>query len=335
MRVFVSGGTGFVGSHIVEALLERGDDVVCLVRDVRKIERLFPTRQRRPRFVGGNLGDATALRAGCEGADVILHVAGVIAAKSRREFFRVNVEGTKGILATAARAAPALGRFVYLSSLAAIGPSARGMPLTEDAPARPVSAYGESKLAAEEAVRASTLPWTIVRPPTVYGPRDREILRVFRMARRGLIPLVGSPEQQLSIIHVRDLAQACIAAIAGPAERRTYFASHADTVTSRQFALAIHAAVRAARPSVRGRDRPMLLPIPAPLARIILAASGGLARALGRATVLSGDKIPEFLADAWTCSPAALERDTGWRAETPLARGLDETAAWYTSHGWL
>lgn len=335
MRVFVSGGTGFVGSHIVEALLERGDDVVCLARDVRKIERLFSNRQPRPRFVGGTLSDDTALRAGCEGADVVLHVAGIIAARSRREFFRVNAAGTEGLLAVASRAAPALRRFLYLSSLAAVGPSARGIPLTEDAPARPVSAYGESKLAGEEAVRASALPWIIVRPPTVYGPRDREILRVFKLARRGVIPLVGSPEQQLSIIHVRDLARACIAAITAPAVRRTYFASHPDVVTTRQFAQAIHAAVRGARPTAVGGDRPLLLPIPAPIARLILVANGGLARAMGRATVLSGDKVAELLADAWTCSPAALERDTGWRAETPLARGLQETVAWYTSNGWL
>jgi nucleoside-diphosphate-sugar epimerase len=334
VRVFVTGGTGFVGSHLVDALIGRGDEVVCLVRDVRKIERVFPP-ERRPRFVGGSLNDDTALRAGCENVDAIIHVAGLIAARSRAEFFSVNAEGTQHLLTVATRSAPNLHRFVYLSSLAAVGPSPPGAPLTEDVIPHPVSAYGESKLAGEEAVKSGSLPWTIVRPPTVYGPRDREILRVFKLARRGVIPLVGSPDQQLSVIHVRDLASACIAALAPAAKDLTYFACHPEVVTTRQFAEAIHTAVRMAGQGRAGRERPMLIPIPSPLARVILAASGGLARAVGRATVLSGDKVAEFLADAWTCSPAALERDSGWRAEVPLSQGLQETACWYATSGWL
>jgi nucleoside-diphosphate-sugar epimerase len=329
VKVFVTGGTGFVGSHVVEALMDRGHEVVCLVRDVRKLERLFPP-VRRPRFVGGGLADETALRAGCEGVDAIVHVAGVIAARNRQEFFTVNDEGTRRVLAVAARAAPGLRRFVYLSSLAAAGPSPGGVPLTEDAVPRPVSTYGESKLVAEEAVRAAGLPWTIVRPPTVYGPRDREILRVFKLARWGWIPLVGSAEQLISVIHARDLAGACIAALEAAAEGKTYFACHRDPVTTRGLAEAIHAAVR-------GGDagKPRVVPIPGRIARLVLLASGTAARMLGRATVLSGDKASEFLAEAWTCSPVALERDTGWRAQVPLLEGLQDTARWYRNHGWL
>ncbi len=330
----MTGGTGFVGSHLVDVLVQAGHDVVCLVRDVRKLERMFPA-DRRPRFVGGTLHDETALRAGLEDVDAVIHVAGMIAARSRQEFFAVNTEGTGRLLNVAARSAPTLQRFVYLSSLAAVGPASPGAPLGENVSPNPVSAYGESKLAAEEAVRATKLPWTIVRPPTVYGPRDREILRVFKLAARGFIPLVGSLDQELSLIHVRDLAGAMLAALHDAAQGLTYFACHPEPVTAKRFAQAIHRAVHLVKATGReGRD-PMLLQIPASLARPALTISGTLARMMGRATVLSGDKVTEFLADAWTCSPAALERDTGWRAETALADGLLETARWYHERGWL
>lgn len=332
MKVFVTGGTGFVGSHLVEALLDRGDHVVCLVRDPAKAARLFAGR--RPATVVGTLQDERALREGLRGADVVYHLAGLTAARSRAEYFQVNAEATGRLVRLAAHEAPALTRFVYVSSLAAAGPARKGRVRTEPEPPRPVSNYGRSKRAGEEAVLASDLPWTIVRPPMVYGPRDTELARVFTIARWGIVPVFGDPGQELSLIHARDLASALLAATAPSTLGKAYFAAHPAVVTSAGLVEAIARAVQRAMGHATQR-RPRVIALPGWLTRAALAMTGAAARVAGRATVLSPDKGREFLAEAWTCSPAALTQDAGWRATIALDAGLDETARWYRAQGML
>ncbi len=327
MRAFITGGTGFVGSHLVDALLDRGDEVVCLVRDPAKAARLFSRHQ--PHTVLGGLADERALCEACDGVDAVFHIAGLTAARSREEFFAVNEGGTRRVLAAATDAAPSLQRFVYVSSLSAAGPTSHGHVLIESAPPKPVSNYGASKLAGEEVTRGGPLPWNVVRPPAIYGPRDTELARAFMLARWGLAPVFGDGSQELSLIHVADLVRALLAVVDSAPADTTYFAAHHEIVTQRQFQRAIHAAVQRARGHDPGLRGPLVVPLPSVIARGALLLTGTTARLLDRSTVLAPDKAPEFLAEAWTCSAAALERDTGWRAEIPIAVGLDETARWY------
>ena len=322
MRAFVTGGTGFVGAHLVQALRARGAAVTCLVRSPAKAAALGWTDVR---LVRGDLDDAGALRAGCAGADVIFHVAGRISARSPDEFMRANRDGTANVLEAAAEHPPR--RFVLVSSLAAGGPTVPGRPVDETRPPSPVTPYGQSKLAAELLVRAMPYPWTIVRPPAVYGEWDREVLKVFKLARTGVVPVFGDGSQQLSVIYGGDLADALVAAATAPgAANRLYYAAHPAVTTSGALARAIGRAVG---------GEPRLVPLPRWLARALLWTIGSLAHLAGRATVLSGDKAPEFLAPAWTCRPDALMRDTGWRADTDLETGLRRTAQWYRQVGWL
>ncbi len=322
MKAFVTGGTGFVGAHLVQALRARGDQVTCLVRNAAKAQALGWTDVR---LVRGDLDDAAALRDGCAGAEVIYHVAGRISARDLDEFMRANRDGTANVLEAAAHGPPR--RFVLVSSLAAAGPTVPGQPIDETRPPSPVTPYGQSKLAAELLVRAMAGSWTIVRPPTVYGEWDREVLKVFKLARTGLAPVFGDGSQELSVIYAGDLAAALVAAATAPATaRRLYYAAHPDMTTSRELVRAIGRAV--------GRQ-PRIVPLPGPLARALLWTIGSIAHLAGRATLLSGDKAAEFLAPAWTCRPDALARDAGWRAETDLETGLRRTAAWYRKEGWL
>jgi dihydroflavonol-4-reductase len=292
------------------------------VRSPAKAERL---RARGIALVPGDLEDEAALAALVADSDVVFHVAGKVAARSQAEFLRVNRDGTARLARAAARARVA--RFVLVSSLAVSGPSRPGEALGEDAPERPLTWYGRSKQAGERAAREAGVPLTIVRPSAVYGPGDRSFLTLFRAAARGIVPLLGDGGQQLTLVHVRDLAQALVAAAESPATLgRTYHAGHETPVT--QLALA-HAVGRAV-----GRDvRPVC--IPAALVRPALAVAGGVSRALGRAPLLDGDKARELLASGWVASSAALRRDAGWLARIPLEAGLAETALRYREAGWL
>jgi nucleoside-diphosphate-sugar epimerase len=325
VRAFVTGGTGFVGSHLVELLLAGGHEVTCLARNPAKARALFDARL--PGIVEGTLEDERALRGGMAGAEVVFHVAGAVAARSRADFFDRNEGATRRVLACAP---PSVRRFVYVSSLAAAGPAPRGRQLLGGEPEHPVTHYGASKLAAERAVRESSVPWTIVRPPAVYGPRDAEFLRVFKLAARGLVPVFGDGSQELSFVYVEDLARALVTAARAPeAESGIYYPGHPEVVRSRAFVTAVGRAVRPHGPA------PVVIPIPGLVARGALWVIGTAAALLGRTTLLTADKANELLADAWTCSPEAFTRDTGWTANFPLSVGLAKTAAWYREQGWL
>ena len=322
MNALVTGGTGFVGRHLIDALLRRGETVTALLRSPRKAGGLAA---RGVRLVPGDLGDAAALRAASDGQNIIYHVAGRIAARSEAEFLAVNRDGVAQVVAAASDVSHA--RIVLVSSLAAGGPAARGQRLRGDESPHPVTAYGRSKLAGETAVREGALPWTIVRPPAVYGPGDREVLTVFRAARLGVAPVFGDGAQELSLVYGPDLAEALVAAGVSPATAgRVFYACHPEILTSKAMVRGIGTAMgRAVR----------IITLPRWIAAGALALTSGVARLARRATILTPDKANEFFAPAWTCDPEPLEVATGWRAAHDLASGAAETAAWYRAAGWL
>jgi nucleoside-diphosphate-sugar epimerase len=257
-------------------------------------------------------------------------VAGVIAARSEADFLHANARGTSNVISAMA-ATGGSARLVLVSSMAAGGPAPRGRPLDGTGAPGPVTQYGRSKLAGEAAVRRSALRWTILRPPMVYGPRDTEVLKVFKLAGGPLAPVFGDGRQELSGVYGPDLADALIAAAASDRSvGRTYYPCHPEIFSSEQF---VQAVGRAVKPD-RGRDLP-ILHLPLALARGALTITGTIAALAGKATVLTADKANEFFQAAWTGDPAPLTRDTGWQAATSLATGLPLTAAWYREAGWL
>jgi nucleoside-diphosphate-sugar epimerase len=212
--------------------------------------------------------------------------------------------------------------------MAAGGPARRGVPKRDASDDHPVTMYGRSKLAGERMLRASAHPWVILRPPTVYGPRDRDnLLTVFKAARTGFAPVFGDGSMELSAIYVADLAAACLAAgTAVGVTGGTFYVNHPEVVTSAEL--------------VRRIGRTMgrtvhLIGIPELAARGILRLTGWAAEALKRKTILRADKANEFYQEAWTGDPAPFTALTGWSAATDLDQGLERTLAFYREAAWL
>ncbi len=322
MKVLVTGATGFVGSHLVEALRRSGAEVTALARSP---ERASVLTAQGVRVVRGDLHDKASLEAASQDQEIIFHVAGVVAAQGEAEFLWANRDGTANVVAAAEGSGTP--RFVLVSSLAAGGPAPKGLPLSGREPPRPVTAYGRSKLAAEQVVSQSGLSWSIVRPPIVYGPRDREVFKIFRLARFGIAPVFGDGSQELSAVHAADLANALIAA--GQSEATvggTYNACHPEVFTSSELGRAVGAAMGRSVGTVH---------IPPLLGRALLSVTEASARLTRHATILTTDKANEFFQPAWTGDPTALTRDSGWHAAYDLRTGLADTYQWYRKTGWL
>jgi nucleoside-diphosphate-sugar epimerase len=328
MRAVVTGGAGFIGSHLIEALLARDDEVVCVER-AGASRRWLAGLEVAYRDTG--LDDVRALSAAFAGADVVFHLAGLTEARARRDFYAVNTEGTARVFRAAAAHNGRAPRVVLMSSLSALGPcrNGGGDRLSPDTVPYPISHYGHSKLLAEAIAHAfaDRVPATIVRPTSVYGPRERGVLKLFRLVRRGVALTVGSWDRQVSLIHVGDVVQGLLAAADSPrAVNRTYCLAHPEPVTWRGFARAVGAAL--------GRE-PLLVSVPASLAWGIAVAAEACARLRGAAAILNRERMRELVQHRWVCDVSRAVTDLGFHPCYGVDRGVAETAAWYRGAGWI
>lgn len=319
--VAVTGATGFVGSHLLDALVTGGVRLRVLVRDP---SRLQPGVSDRIELVQGNLDDTGALERLVSDCRTVFHVAGVVRAPDAATFDHGNRVGTEHVVAAlTARAADA--HLVYVSSLAASGPSETPEGhLPEDEP-RPVSAYGRSKLGAERAVRAFGGPWTVVRPPAIYGPRDTDVLQFFRMASWGWVALPAG-ERYVTVAHVADVVRALLAAGALGKSRRTFHPGEPAPARLDDLLRAIADA---------GGVRARIVPTP-PFVLRGAGLLGDALHALGlRRVAITSDKAGELLARHWSSRTAESLRALGLDGFVPFAAGAAATWAWYRERGWI
>jgi dihydroflavonol-4-reductase len=326
MEFLVTGGTGFIGSHVVEVLLKRNHTVRCLVRKSSNLQWLEPLPVR---LVYGDFSDTESLHDAVKDIDVIIHVAGVVAAKTREGFFAGNVTATKNLLDATDRYVPDLRRFLHVSSLTAIGPGFNGKRVDENTPPHPITTYGESKLAAERLVRShgDRLSFTIARPPAVYGPRDTATLSFFQSVSKGIIPLVGFSPKKVSLIHVYDLARGIVdAAVSETTAGKSYFISSEEVYDWQQ--------IGSVTARFAGR-RTVTIRIPEFMVMGIAGVSGLFSKMKTKPSVLNYEKGKDMTADNWTCSIEAAQRDFGFRTELSLEEGIRNTLEWYRSQHWL
>ncbi len=318
----VTGATGFVGGHLVEALAahSEGASVRCLVR---------PDSDRRwlsanVDLAYGSIEDGASLARAVEGVDVVYHLAAVTSAARAFDYDGVNYGGVVRLLDAIAAHAPR-ARLVFCSSLAAGGPARLGRPVVETDPPAPIGPYGLSKARAEQVVMAANLNAVIVRPPAVYGPRDRDVLTVFRMAAHGWALRTGPPGQQLAMIHVRDLVSGLMAA-GRHREVGGVFYVNGGNHSWEALMAAIGAAV--------GR-RPHVVSVP-PAAVMV---AGRLARLWsawsGSRPSITPERALDLAQAAWTCDDSRARRELGYAPTVPIEDGIRDTAAWYRSVGWL
>jgi nucleoside-diphosphate-sugar epimerase len=321
MNAFVTGAAGFIGSHLVEELVRRGVEVTCLARrttDLKWIEDLDV------KIIYGDCEDPDSLLHVPLDFDYIFHLAGITKAHRVEEFFCANVNGTKNLLQAVASRKPALRRVVYLSSLAAAGPSMDGIPLNESSVPHPVSNYGRSKLQGEEIVMRyrDVIPVTIIRPPAVYGPRDKDFHVLFKMLKKGFYPYWG--KCYYSILFVDDLVKGIVeAASVEKARGGTYFLSDGKVYTTDDLVDEIEHALNINAVKMR---------VPMPVLSILVGFSEKFGK---KASILNRDKLRELNHSHWICDISKAEREIGFIPRVTIKEGLKWTADWYRIHQWL
>ena len=327
MKVLLTGGSGFLGSYVAEQLVAEGHTVRALVRprsDKRVLEKL-----RSAEFAPGAIEDAASLTAAVAGVDAIVHVAGIVKARKPADFFAVNTQGTRNLL-DAALARGGIKRFVYVSSLAAVGPSHDGSPVHEDAEPRPVTHYGRSKLDAERAVLAAgdRMPVTVIRPPMIYGPRDRETLAFFTSVRNGVLPMTGDGSNTLSVVYVADCAAAVVRAVTREAPSgKAYFVEDGAVYVWREALKEIETAL--------GKRAFIRVGMPMGVVKMAAAATQLWGSLTGTAQMLTLDKVNELTQPHWVCEGSGARRDLGWEPRVRWAEGVLEAVKWYREQGWL
>ena len=296
----VTGGTGFVGQHLLRLAIHQGYDVRGLARGWKPPEQEIV-------WVDGALDRPDSLVKLCSGADAVIHIAGLING-SKAEFEAVNAGGTANMIDAARKAG--VRRFVHISSLAAREPE--------------LSAYGWSKMKSEKLVCASGLDWTIIRPPAVYGPGDRETLELFRMARRGLVGL--PPGGRFSVIHAEDLCRLILAVLEDENSRSEMYEPDDGRMEGwehREFARTLG--------EVYGK-KPMAFALPKPFLRI----ASGFDRLLhGKKAKLTPDRVGYYCHPDWVSAAERRPPIGLWTPQVSTKNGLEQTAKWYREQGWL
>lgn len=326
LKALVTGATGFIGSHLVEGLLERGVHVRCLIR---RTSDLGWVRNLSIELVQGDCINKASLEKAVKDVDQVFHVAGVTKAIQEKTYFGVNAFGTDNLIHACLEHNTRLQRFIYLSSQAAAGPSRHGGKKKESDLCEPVSAYGQSKRIGEELAMAHSheLPLLIIRPCAVYGPRDRDMYVFFKLLSKRIKPCLSGEDYHISLCYIEDVIQAILlAAEAQQPSGEIFFLSDGRDYRLEEIGDIIARAMEVT---------PFSVPVPQWMLFGIASFSEYVSKFTGKPSLLNRGKVEEIVQQNWVCDITKAKAHLGFEPRVPLSRGAKLTFQWYRRENWL
>ncbi|MES2457286.1 MAG: NAD(P)-dependent oxidoreductase [Bacteroidota bacterium] len=326
-KVLITGATGFVGYHLIEKALAAGLEVYCAVRASSDTSHLSDFSIQ---YLDLNYRDRDQLITVLEEHQFsyIIHAAGTTKAKTAEDYNSINAGYTQNLALAAVQAKIKLEKFVFVSSLAALGPlSDLSLEIQDDKPGHPVTNYGASKLLAEQyLLEVKELPLIVIRPTAVYGPREKDIFILFKSINGGLEPYIGSFKQQLSFIYVKDLAAVIIQALFSAETGKSYNVSDGQAYDRYVLAKEVKKALN---------KKTFMFHIPIGIVRLMAAGMDLLYSRSKSTPTLNKEKMAELTAVNWACSIEHAKRDLAYSPKFNLESGIKDTVKWYKENNWL
>ncbi len=325
-RVLITGASGFLGYHLINAALENDFEVYAAVR---KSSNIIHLAQLPVSFVELNYQDEDAMAAvfAEKKIDYVIHAAGTTKAVSRQEYDLINNTYTQHLARAAAKNREQVKRFVFISSLAATGPSASVDSKIDDSVVPlPVTAYGKSKLDAENGLKKIEIPLTILRPTAIYGPREKDIFIVTKTLYNGLDPYIGKFDQKLSFVYAKDMAALAVSALTNVNADGTYNISDGREYSRYEFADIVK--------ELSGK-KAFRFHLPLGLVRAVLKVTDRINQSMKKASPVSVEKLSELTAANWVCDISKAKTELGYNPQYDLQKGLEESLQWYRQHNWL
>ena len=329
-NILITGASGFIGGFLVEEALKRGYRTFAGIRsssskgylnhpDLHLFEMDFSDQEKLQNQIKKNAEAFGPF-------DVVVHSAGLTKSRVLEDYYQVNLHNTERLVDALIQLEMVPERFVFISSLASYGPGQGKIPVAETNIQAPITAYGKSKLAAEQMLSTKNqFPFVIVHPTTVYGPREKDLLVLIQSLNKHLELYIGNTEQQLSFIHVQDVCKAVFLSIIQPIVARNILLSDTDNYTAKEFNNMVK--------SVLGKKTlPIVVPIP--IAKAAAQVSEWVGNLRGVTPVLNKERLKEFQAPNWGVD-ATILKQLGFTPDYPLQKGLEHTIDWYKKNGWI